>query len=163
MKQLLIISFVIIYVMFGSELGYSKISSLHTHFTYVFQHANVFHLIVNSLSFLSLYKAIKGIPAYRFLSVSYIIAVIASFLSEKDIPTIGASGLIYSMAGVFFTTCIIGRRMCILDKKLFYFTIMCTVISLLAGFIGSSTNNVCHVISLLLGSVYAVIDDKLYK
>jgi membrane associated rhomboid family serine protease len=103
MKYLYILTFIIVYVSFGLELGYTDSSLWYTHFTYMFQHAGIVHLLLNSIAFISLFTALEK-QVNKWLLSACIIAIsfLASFAAMHDMPTVGASGMVYAMIGMFF-------------------------------------------------------------
>ena len=103
MKHLFLLTFIIVYIFFGLNIGYTAASPWWTHITYNFQHANIMHLLLNSLSFYYMFRALeKFIKPRMIVSVSLIIAVGASFLCYYPHPVVGASGVIYAMIGMYF-------------------------------------------------------------
>ena len=79
-------------------MGYTATSGLYTHFTYIFAHANIFHLAINLFVFWKLYDMVGK---YSFM-VSFLIAAVMSFFAIMSVPTVGASGLTFAMLGMFY-------------------------------------------------------------
>jgi membrane associated rhomboid family serine protease len=101
MKYLMIAAYIIIYVFFGTELGYTTTSPWWTHITYMFQHASWIHLILNSVALYFALKAIKvRIKDWWSIPVAFTAAVAVTFAARYSIPTVGASGFIYALWGV---------------------------------------------------------------
>jgi membrane associated rhomboid family serine protease len=93
--------FVGTYLFFGTELGYTRESAWWTHFTYMFQHAGWIHLIVNGISFFGVWRTLsRFVPAWR-LATAFPIAAAGSFFCAHDLPTVGASGVVYALLGCF--------------------------------------------------------------
>lgn len=150
MSYLFIAILIAVYFIFDTSLGYSLTSPIYTHFTYVFQHAGLLHLVANSISFLSFYNLLHRVcNAFYY---PYLIAVLSSFFSEYDKVTIGASGMIYAMIGMTIGYAFKGEKLKITSKKKFALMILLILVSLLIGFFNSS-NNVVHIISLILGII----------
>ena len=63
---------------------------IENHFLYMFSHANIFHLLANTIALLSLKK---------LYPVSFIIAFIASFFPFNGM-ILGLSGVIFSQIGI---------------------------------------------------------------
>jgi len=138
MQYLIVISFVIVYLEYSLSLGFTDISPLYTHFTYMFQHASVLHLVMNSLMFVTFYRVFKK----PFLIVPLvIIAFLASFLCEHSLPTVGASGMIYVMIGMY------------LSEKRPAMVYVSVVAAFAISYFGSS-NTLLHFICLASGIVY---------
>lgn len=61
-------------------------------------HTSFFHLLTNSLIFFFYWRLLKQAAVLRYLlPVLLVSAVCAALISKTDVPTIGASALIYSM------------------------------------------------------------------
>ena len=150
MSYLFIAILIAVYFIFDTSLGYSLTSPVYTHFTYVFQHAGLLHLVANSISFLSFYNLLHRVcNAFYY---PYLIAVLSSFFSEYDKVTVGASGMIYAMIGMTIGYAFKGEKLKITSKKKFALMILLILVSLLIGFFNGS-NNVVHIISLILGII----------
>ncbi|MDR2917853.1 MAG: rhomboid family intramembrane serine protease [Tannerella sp.] len=106
MKYTLPLIWIIFFIIFDNkELGYSNTSPIYTHITYIFAHAGLMHLLLNSLSFIYVYQGLKHYNLTRqSLIISFVIGIAASFLSAYDTPTVGASGMIFAMLGCYITT-----------------------------------------------------------
>lgn len=132
MKHLLILSFIAVFLLFGHQLGYTATSPWWTHLTYNFQHANLWHLLLNSVSFYYLFRALERAIPFRTVRQKFAtcallplaIATAASFFTPypqyllnllHHLPTlpllggaggghpvVGASGMIYAMIGMYF-------------------------------------------------------------
>lgn len=164
MKYIIIIAFVFSHLWGGIEMGYCLGSPFFTHFSYSFQHVGWMHLILNSISFVSLYNILrKALPVYAFLTCAYLIAVLASFFSEYSIPTVGASGVIYAMIGLFISISIRGKRLRIVNAKMFFVYMMCVAISISLSTLKGNANNMCHIISLSSGLVIGLLGDCIFK
>lgn len=150
MNYIIVLTFLLVYNLFDTSLGYSHTSPLYTHFTYVFQHAGIVHLIANSISFISFSNLLgKVTNAFYY---PYLIAVLASFASEYDKPTVGASGMDYAMIGMVLAYACKGDKIKIVDKRKFALMVGLICISIGLGFITGS-NNAIHIYSLLIGFI----------
>ena len=146
----------------GNELGYSSSSPVWTHATYQFQHLNWIHLLLNSWAFLSLCKVLrKALPLSLILAYSYLTSVIISFFSELDRPTVGASGIVYAMSGMFITISLIGNKLKIVDYSKFLFFLFGVTIALILSAIKPHINFSCHLLGLYLGSIIGILDNWL--
>lgn len=162
MKYAIITSFFLVYCLLGTELGYSTTSPTYTIFTYQFQHASWMHLILNSIAFFSFYKALqKAIPQPIIFLAAYLLSIIAAICSCYSQPTVGASGMIYVMAGMFLSICFIGKKLHIVDKRKFVLFVSCLAISITISFFKPSVNTACHLWALALGLLAGFIDNKL--
>lgn len=83
--------------------GYNLTSEFWTRFTYMFSHEKLFHLALNLLAIDMLLVTLKRITGINMLlSVALFGAFLASFGSEMELPTIGASGVMYFLLGYYF-------------------------------------------------------------
>lgn len=131
----------------ASVFGFCHGSAWWTHFSYPLFHASWLHLIGNCYA---LWFVAKNKLAGRItIPVIYLISVMASFVSESSIPTIGFSGAIYAMAGINISNNITVKSVAIAS------------IALLLGFILPGTNGKIHLASFIGGffvsSVYNFI------
>ena len=117
MKYLYVVIFISVFATFGLELGYTNNTPIYTHATYMFQHSGVIHLTINSLAFTGMFRTMEKFVNKWFLSAIIITtSFAASFTAIYNIPTVGASGMIYTMIGMFFGL-IISGEIKIKDKK----------------------------------------------
>lgn len=164
MKYVIIVAFIFVYLFWGIDIGYSLYSPLFTHFTYSFQHTSWLHLLCNSIAFMYLYDILKkALPEFAFLSYSYLIAVAASFFSEHILPTVGSSGVVYAMIGLFVSISIIGKKLKIVDHKKFITYIGLICLSIVLSPIREGVNAICHIIALALGIIIGVLDNRFNK
>ena len=160
--MLLIIFFIVIFFAFGSELGYTEAFPLWKHFTYSFQHANLFHLAANSFSFFYIFKLLKRfIPPYKTVLLSYFIAVVASFVCYYPEPVVGASGMIFAMVGILFYLLI--TKQCRIARKPLYLFIAAIILQTVMGFIFSNIAGGLHLICLAAGMIIPLISNRLFK
>jgi membrane associated rhomboid family serine protease len=128
-------------------LGYNRTSPLYTHITYIFSHAGIFHLIINTIAYTSLHNLCRKTRIIKeALPVSFIAATGASFLSVSDTTTVGASGLIYAMTGCIIAAAA-ARKIRITNKKKFLLFITCITTSIIAGFLNPAINAPIHLLS----------------
>lgn len=152
MKYFILLILVTVYVLFGKELGYTLHSSIYTHITFHFQHASILHLLINSLTFISIYTALERfVNKWIFLPVSFICSTLASFVAIYDIPTVGISGIIYVMIGLFIGISVFSKKAKIEDIKKYLLFILSIAICLFIGHIRGNSNIPLHVYSLMLG------------
>ena len=169
LKYLFVFIFIFVFAWFEKTLGYTTTSPLYTHFTYMFQHAGVMHLFINSFVFIGMFRAVEKYVNKWMLSVSCIlIGFTASFLSVYDIPTVGASGMIYAMIGMFVSITIFYKGAKINDIKKYAIFILAVCLSLLLSYFKHNSNFWLHVYSLSMGVVFGMIvsiykNKKLWK
>jgi rhomboid protease GluP len=158
MKYLIIFILILTYIFFGNELGYTNTSPLYTHFTYIFQHVSVFHLLVNSLAFTGIYTSLeKHLDKWVFLGISFGCSVLASFGAVYGKPTVGISGVVYAMTGLYLGITLLYKHIKIADTRKYLLYILCIVISLSVSFVNGNSNFLLHLYSLVMGFALSVI------
>ena len=150
MKYIFILTFMIVYTLYGKELGYTTSSGFHTHLSYMFQHSGIIHLILNSIAFFSLFHILQHRINKYLLAICIMgISCAVSFISEHDIPTIGASGMVYAMIGIY----IHAYKITASRKYLKFITVV--TVGLAVSLLNENSNFLLHVYSMLCG--YLVI------
>ena len=155
MNYVVVLTFIVATLL--SISGYSDTSPWWTHFTYVFPHSGFFHLFINSIAYFSLFNLLKQrYSKWLLLSVPYIIAVVMSLFSSYPIPTVGASGMIYSMIGFFIGLVIIKR---IRFKHRWYLGVFIFGMSLgfIISFFKESSNTLLHGLCLVAGAIIILL------
>ncbi|MDR1097300.1 MAG: rhomboid family intramembrane serine protease [Tannerella sp.] len=156
MKYLLPLIWLIIHLTLNSrQLGYTLHSPLYTHLTYAFAHAGLFHLIINTVSYISLYNALKGGKIIcSSLIISFASAAAASFLSAYQLPTVGASGLIFAMLGCHTATVALNRK----QWKQYSIILLLTLI---VPFFIPRVNALLHLLSFTSAALITTIKSKI--
>ncbi len=75
--------------------------------TYPFFHVSWLHFFINILALVLMYAPVRNVYCCRFnrshlhfLSVLYVCAVLAGLCAASDIPTVGASGIVFALLGM---------------------------------------------------------------
>lgn len=159
MKYLISLIFIATYI--GNfPIGYSATSPLYMNFIYMFQHANLLHLLLNIISLFSFITLLqKFIPIWRLFLYMYLPALCAAFGSSQITPTIGASGMVYGLVGVYFILSILGRKMRITDKKKFFSWVALIFVSSLLTVFNPHINNLNHLIAFCLGIMFGIAEN----
>ena len=159
MKYIFVILFIIIFIIFDNSIGYTNISPAWTHFTYMFQHANLVHLIINSLAFIGMFRILeKVINKYILVASILSISFTASFLSVYEIPTVGISGAIYAMVGIYLAF-ILTKKLTVKDRKKLYIFIASIILCLTVSFFNTNSNYGLHFLCLVLSfSIFVWIE-----
>lgn len=158
MKYIICIICIIVYFTSGIELGYSVQSPLYTHITYMFQHATGLHLSINLLSFTTIFISLQKINnRVTWFIASIIIAVIASFFSMYKAPTVGLSGLIYAMLGIYIIQTMADHKVRIVNVKRYILFIAMIILSLLLSFFASHSNIILHTLCFVLGAITSAL------
>lgn len=148
-----VLIFIITYLFFGTELGFTDVSPVYTHFTYSIQHANITHLFFNSLAFIGVCKLVSNFTDKKILLlISFSIAVIASFFSMYSIPTVGCSAVIYAMLGMYIgvTLC---KKSIKINKQKYGLFLLSIGIMLTASYFNSTSNFNVHAVALIFGGI----------
>lgn len=140
-KILLIILLTFLYIFIEKQeyFGYNN-QRTWQHFTYMFFHANIFHLMGNCLA---IYFIIYKGKIYYLLPLIYIISVVGSYIDYTSVTTLGISSSIFAMVGIntyFFR------------KRIGYI-----VMILLVGFLTPHINGMIHFICFALGYFSSMI------
>jgi membrane associated rhomboid family serine protease len=156
MPYVIVMIFMLGTLFLDKSFGYSLTSPWWTHFTYVAEHTNAIHLIINSVAFISVFRILQRFEnKYKLLAISYFSAVFMSFFAAYELPTVGASGMVYALIGVFIA--LILRNEIRFPKKrelIIFFSVI--VISLTLSYFKSSSNFALHFLCLVSGFVLKV-------
>ena len=157
-KYILSLIFIVVYLLFGNEIGFATNSPIWTHFTYSLQHASITHLVINTLVFINVFRTMEYFASWKeLLPTIYVCAVAASFMAVKDVPTVGASGMIYALLGMM--SVIVAFNKSTLKQKLTFF---CSIgIMLLISYFNSNSNFLVHILAFCAGAVLWVLRGKL--
>jgi membrane associated rhomboid family serine protease len=129
-------------------LGYRNGSPLWTHITYILIHASPWHLAVNSLAFTSAWRILSRLNILpRTLTLSLAAAVAASFAAQYDIPTVGASGLIFAMLGCAAAAPFAFKHLAVKDWRKYTLFLLVISISIAATFFHPQANAAIHLAS----------------
>lgn len=162
MKYIIPAIFILIYAGNYHNLGYSCQSPLYTHFTYMFQHASLLHLILNTYTFIILFNRLsKILPAFRLTFYIYTAAIITSFCSAHTTPTVGASGMIMAQLAIYITLPILGKKLIITSRKHFYTYLTFTALSITFTSMHPAVNALNHLFAFLTGILFALIENHL--
>lgn len=126
-------------------IGIKSGASLRTRFAYPFFHANILHCLFNAWSVLAIAFIFR--PAPFMLILSYVIAISIPSCVLTDVPTIGLSGVVFSLFG-YLTTIVKYRK-----------TWLAVMVAQLAfGFIVPSINGWVHVYCFFCGLLLGLIN-----
>jgi len=131
------------------HFGYSETSNFYTHFTFMFVHIGLYHLIINLYVFYTLYEVLEKKLGSYALWLPLLVSFLASFICEYKIPTIGLSGVVFSMLALFF----VFYR---LKKSNYILNTLILSIGLIVGYfynVNIKLHIVCFLSSLVIGIV----------
>lgn len=153
-KYIFVLILFISYITFDNSLGFSVYSEWWTHLTFAFQHVGWVHLIINSLVFINVFGLLeKRIKWYVLFPVIYLSSVASSLFFLSELPTVGCSGMIYSMFGMLVI--IVIRNNAKIEQKIKFLSSL--ALMLIYSFFMKTSNFSVHFISLILGSVFWLI------
>lgn len=161
MKYLFLLIFILIYLS-GINIGYAQHTPEYTHFVYMFQHTNILHLTLNTFSFISFARMLeKVIPQYFLYGYVYVAAVIASYASIKLHPTIGASGMVFALLGIYITLSICGKKLKIINKSKYLIWLFSIITSAVILAFNPHINNLNHLYAFIIGTIVGIIENSI--
>ena len=137
------------------HFGYSETSNFYTHFTFMFVHLGSYHLIINLYVFYTLYEVLEKKLGSYALWLPLLVSFLASFLCEYKIPTIGLSGVIFSMLALFFVFYRLKRSNYILNAFILS-------IGLVVGYY-SNVNIKLHIVCFLSSLVIGIAIKEVFR
>lgn len=151
MRTIFIITFFIVFLAFGNDIGYTSTLPIWKHFTYVFQHGSVLHLIINSFSFYMLFGMLQRfIRPSVIIAIGYTSAVVMSFFASYGVPVVGASGMIYAMLGIYLYL-IKTKRIIFKDKFVLNTLLISIALFLIISLIKTNQAGLLHLLCLVSG------------
>jgi membrane associated rhomboid family serine protease len=136
----------------------------------MFLHANITHLTLNALAFLLLNRTLKHrFPVWAITLGPYLAAAAASFIITYPRPTVGASGMTYTLTGMYLWNiirsslpplfrrrragCETSKR--VGGKKSGYWGIITTAVALTTSAFRQNSATALHISCLLFGIAIA--------
>jgi len=117
---------------------------------------------MNLFSFYTFYKPFKGKFCLMVLLYSYASSVIASFFSEGVKPTMGCSGLVFALIGIYIYLSITSKSITKEKRYNIILNYSLTILFPLAiMYFIPYINTMCHVYSLILGFVSGFLINKI--
>lgn len=139
--QVHIILLLVLLYLLPAEIGYTH-SSTWQHLIYMFFHATPFHLIGNCYCTYYILNN-RTYTWKKTLILIYTLALIASFITYNNLPTMGFSAPLFVMLGINFHASIYKKR---------YTILLLTVI--ISWLFLPNLNTSLHVICFLFGFLY---------
>ena len=131
-------------------LGYTQTSSIFTHFTYMFVHFGILHILFNLVTFFLLFKNLQiAVNQYILTAAMLVGGFLASFGSQTTMSTIGISGVVYFLLGAVAFYNINWKSLLIVALCLF------SVFNPLS--FGIDINRYNHLFGLIYGSVFIIL------
>lgn len=151
MKYIFILTFFLVYAFLGLKLGYTATSPWYTHITYSFQHASIMHLLINSFAFWTLYRVLERyISSWHIAIIALFTAISMSFFASYIIVVVGASGMIYTMMGMYFFLVSI-HKIHFKDKTTLIVSIISVITFLIISFLKHNSAGMLHLLCLSFG------------
>ena len=129
---------------FASKMAVYKHSPIYTHFIYMFAHANIIHWAVNAWCIL----VMNNLFTNKRLLVSYIFAIVLSFLYQPKLPVLGMSIIISFFIG-FMTFWLYKKHRLVFWQTLILMSI---------GFFIPNIAALYHLFAFLFGVIYNRIE-----
>ena len=143
---------------FTGDCTWMGVSVEHMNHAYIYQfaHASWLHLIINALSLLLMYKPIKRIyeerfgnaRSWEFLAILYLGSVLAGLLTPKELPTVGASGMVFFLLGE-----LIMLRPTLKQLQGYIYVALAVIIQIIRG----HSNVALHIVAFILGALWIII------
>ncbi|NDW19414.1 rhomboid family intramembrane serine protease [Dysgonomonas sp. 216] len=157
-KYIFVLLFIVVYCLFGLELGYTATSMFYTHITYMFQHLSIIHLAINSIAFIVMFHNLqKLLNIWIIIASIFVCGFAASFLSMYDIPTVGASSMIYAMVGIDIGMTLLCKEIKIANTRRYLLFICGLALCLLISAFIHNSNFLIHIYSLIFGFIVSVV------
>lgn len=156
-KYIFVLLFLIVYYQFDLELGYTTTSMFYTHITYMFQHSGIIHLLFNSFAFIVMFYNMQKLMNTWVIIISILVCgFAASFISMYDIPTVGASSMIYTMVGIDIGMTLFCKKIKIANTQRYLLFICSLILCLSISAFRHNSNFLVHIYSLLLGFIISL-------
>lgn len=194
MKYVIPLACVVVFFLCDLPVGYSISSPWWTHCTYMFQHAGVIHLAVNSIAYIGMLRSLEGLKLSASASASasagrgvesidnkadrknkiceglrnlpyslafvfsvWILSVVATYGTAHDVPTVGASGMVYVMIGFYIGVTLLKESIRIVDRRRYGIFLLGVVLCLGISALKGNSNFLLHFQALLLGFMAACV------
>jgi membrane associated rhomboid family serine protease len=158
MKYLFVLIFILCFIFFDTDIGYTWTSPWWTHLTYQFQHAAMIHLLINSLAFVGMFRLLEKFVNRCLLAATVLaLGFVASFLSMYDVPTVGASAMVYAMMGIFFSMLNLCHDIKIIDKRRFTLFLVSLFACLTVSALKGNSNFFLHLFALMIGLIAGTV------
>jgi len=160
MKNLFILVCILAYITSYSidlrPLGFSSTTGFcFERITYMFVHIKLAHLLINLFSFNALFRILsKTIRANVLFTAMILAAVAATFGSEGVLPTVGASGVVFFLFGVY--------SVLYFSKPLLLFILADAVLNVVS-FYFANTNIYVHAFSYAYGIAFILLFKAYYR
>lgn len=129
------------------RMAVSISSSWWTHFSFLFFHADLIHLLANCYAFYYFYST--WLYGRYTLAVSCSIAILSSFFADSITPTLGFSGVVFALIGIngaYYTS-----------RSYFISSGIILAIGLLLPFINGLMHLICFCVGVVLSYAYKTI------
>lgn len=132
-----------------------SIDAMRNAYIYQIAHASWLHLGINMLSLVLMFNPIMKvyeerfgyISQFRFLLISYLGSVLAALLTAIDIPTVGASGIVFFLLGELLML-----RPTLQQLQGYIYVALAIIIQLIRG----KSNVALHIVAFILGALFII-------
>lgn len=139
----------------NTMLGVS-LEHINNAYIYQFAHASWLHLCINMLSLLLMFNPIRRVYEERFgetnqlvfFAISYAGSVLAALFCAQDIPTVGASGIVFFLLGELLLL-----RPTLKQLQGYIYVALAIIIQIIRG----KSNVALHIVAFVLGALWIII------
>lgn len=139
---------------FLNEMGVSE-GHLIGAFTYQFAHTSLLHLVLNTFCLSVMFNPIHNLYTLRFgwcergwlFVTCYALSVLAAFPTAMDVPTIGGSGIVFTLLGMLLALNPTKRQL-----KAFIWVAAAVAVQWWFG----KSNTMLHLTAMLFGSLWII-------
>lgn len=155
----IILLFVLFFIM-PNDYGYYKDSSFISHLLFSFNHTSIFHVAINCVGFYFFSKWLFNIHSGKYwltLGIPVLVSIASSYMVNfYSIPTVGFSGVVYAMIGVYLASVLFDDSLEVVDKKIFLTWLLVLCLFIVVGLLPfTSSNGILHLVTMFLGCFIA--------
>ena len=132
-----------------------SVDAMRNAYIYQFAHASWLHLGINALSLILMFNPILKIynerfgytSQFSFWFVSYLGSVLAALLTAVDIPTVGASGIVFFLLGELLML-----RPTMKQLQGYIYVAIAIIVQIIRG----KSNVALHIVAFILGALFII-------
>lgn len=137
------------------QFGYTTSTPFVCRLTYMFAHGGLLHLCGNLLAFNLLCRAVDRLKISGGVLIAFVAAVLATWFSAYDVPTVGLSGVCFGLVGVLTPR--------LLNNREFVWSLALVALLQVALAIFSSVNVANHAFSFAFALILTIIDKQINR
>ena len=133
-----------------------SVTHMSNAYIYQFAHASWLHLLINALSLILMYNPIKKIyeerfgetKSWQFFFILYCGSVLAGLLTPQELPTVGASGMVFFLLGELLML-----RPTLKQLQGYIYVALAIIIQIIRG----HSNVALHIVAFILGALFIIL------